>query len=454
MLGLGSNITGGSPVGIVGAPPPAFDYFYESDFATDPLSFAASTQGEVLSSFNGINNVLRVYSPNTFGYIYFLSSNNLLNGKYYKFEITYYAESSSNVSRISVSETGGVYSDVVTSITYDEWVTHTSDAIFFDNGNVTNLLLRISSTGGGQIYISQLNIIDVTGQQPPVSLSPPPGGYYDGALDQSSLSYEGAAAAYSLRLVYSYYDGPAIRVRRASDNTEQDIGFSNGVLDTSTLSTFCSGTDGFVKTWYDQSGNGNDATQTTTANQPKIYDSSTGVITENGKPAMYHDTGSKYLIAATPSGFSGKSQSAFITGLTYRTATNPDFYFAIGDTTASTGTLRGITQEPYLRFSTTVQDYNSYHEDNVQHLYSMVCPGTVTTIDDYDLYRNGSFLTPDSLNGGTVNNIATDFLHIGNNTIENLPFYGLLQELVFYNSDQSSNRSGIETNINDFYTIY
>jgi len=29
-----------------------------------------------------------------------------------------------------------------------------------------------------------------------------------------------------------------------------------------------------------------------------------------------------------------------------------------------------------------------------------------------------------------------------------------VQELIVYGSDQSSNRSGIETNINDFYSIF
>jgi hypothetical protein len=38
-------------------------------------------------------------------------------------------------------------------------------------------------------------------------------------------TYSGAAAAYSLRLLDSSYVGSAIRVRRSSDNTEQDIGF-------------------------------------------------------------------------------------------------------------------------------------------------------------------------------------------------------------------------------------
>jgi hypothetical protein len=98
-------------------------------------------------------------------------------------------------------------------------------------------------------------------------------------------TYSGAAAAYSLRLLRTAYTGSAIRVRRASDNTEQDIGFVSNELDTSALTTFCSGTDGFVETWYDQSGNGYDATQGTAANQPQIV-SSGSVLTENGKPCV------------------------------------------------------------------------------------------------------------------------------------------------------------------------
>ena len=33
-------------------------------------------------------------------------------------------------------------------------------------------------------------------------------------------------------------------------------------------------------------------------------------------------------------------------------------------------------------------------------------------------------------------------------------YLGNMQEFILYNTDQSSNRTGIETNINDFYNIY
>ena len=110
------------------------------------------------------------------------------------------------------------------------------------------------------------------------------GSGFIGLLDE----YSGAAAAYSLRQLSSTSTN-AIRVRRASDNAESDIGFVDNELDTTSLASFCSGTNGFVTTWYDQSGNGNDAEQTTAANQPKIYDSVSGVIEENGKPAVEFD---------------------------------------------------------------------------------------------------------------------------------------------------------------------
>jgi hypothetical protein len=73
---------------------------------------------------------------------------------------------------------------------------------------------------------------------------------------------------YKLRTAYA---GSAFRVRRASDNTETDIGFFGGVIDVASLQDFCGASNGFVVTWYDQSGNGNDVTQATAAAQPQIW---------------------------------------------------------------------------------------------------------------------------------------------------------------------------------------
>ena len=62
-----------------------------------------------------------------------------------------------------------------------------------------------------------------------------PRGGYVGLLDL----FPNAAAAYSLRKLRAAYSGAAVRVRRSSDNTEQDIAFdANGNLDTSSLLSF------------------------------------------------------------------------------------------------------------------------------------------------------------------------------------------------------------------------
>ena len=88
-----------------------------------------------------------------------------------------------------------------------------------------------------------------------------------------------------MRKLSSTYSGDAIVVRRTSDNTTQSIGFVNGELDTASLESFCSGTDGYVTTWYDQSGNGFDISQSTAFKQPKIV-SAGSTITDGTKPSV------------------------------------------------------------------------------------------------------------------------------------------------------------------------
>ena len=99
-------------------------------------------------------------------------------------------------------------------------------------------------------------------------------------------AYGGAHAAYSLRKLNSDYTGYAARVRRDSDGTELDVGFdSDGNLDTAATDAFYDGTNIRIKTWYDQSGNGNDTTQTTSY-RPLIYNN-VGRLEVRGRTALY-----------------------------------------------------------------------------------------------------------------------------------------------------------------------
>lgn len=118
----------------------------------------------------------------------------------------------------------------------------------------------------------------------------------DPILDQLTATSEGA---YSLRLLTADYVGDAIRVRRSSDDTEQDIGFVDGELDTDDLETFVGANSAYITTWYDQSGNGNDAVMATAANQPRIVNAGTIETLTNGKPAIRFIRSSSTRVAAS-----------------------------------------------------------------------------------------------------------------------------------------------------------
>lgn len=80
-----------------------------------------------------------------------------------------------------------------------------------------------------------------------------------------------------------------MQIKRASDNTTQNIGFVSDTLDTGSINTFCSGTTCYVRYWYDQSGNTLDAIgmneSVNNNNLPIIYES--GSVTKcNGRVAI------------------------------------------------------------------------------------------------------------------------------------------------------------------------
>ena len=94
--------------------------------------------------------------------------------------------------------------------------------------------------------------------------------------------------AFGLHRLKLGYRGPLIRVRRASDNVERDIYYDvAGNLNTSDLLSFIGASSGFVTTLYDLSGQGRDATQTTSAQQWRLVNA--GVLetlnTVNNRPA-------------------------------------------------------------------------------------------------------------------------------------------------------------------------
>jgi hypothetical protein len=256
--------------------------------------------------------------------------------------------------------------------------------------------------------------------------------------------YPSAAAAYSLRKLRTAYTGSAIRVRRASDNSEQNIGFVNNVLDTSSLITFCSGTDGFVTTWYDQSGNGYNPTQTTAARQPSIYTNAGGVRLNSGKPALF---------------FSGAYSLQYVS---VNLGSSTTVFIAGQSPTGSTRFLfDGVSSNNRFGLYSVNTTQNSLFTVNNSGSLNEILTTSKTTAGNANIFTALKNSTSSKLfeNGvevasGTLTNDSSTGLTIGANNNFNSAYQNSMNEIIFYNSNQSSNQTGIQNNINSYYGIY
>jgi hypothetical protein len=99
-------------------------------------------------------------------------------------------------------------------------------------------------------------------------------------------------AAYSLRRLRAGYTGPAVKVRRSTDNAESDIGFTvGGDLDVPAVLAFAGSGSAFVSQWHDQGTAAHHAVQAIAAAQPRIVNASL-IVTRGGLPAIQSLAGS------------------------------------------------------------------------------------------------------------------------------------------------------------------
>ena len=246
--------------------------------------------------------------------------------------------------------------------------------------------------------------------------------------------YPGAAAAYSVRKLSSTYSGSAMRVRRTvAPFDEQDIGFNGVDLDEAAIVSFGGSDPLTVSVWYDQSGSSNDASQATATAQPQIYDGA-AVITENGKPAVEFNGTSTEISAPT-------------VGLSVATCfihhTNFD------------ANARMFGQ--FDRFE------NSFLHDTVTGHWAFNNGGinltglsSTTSKLVYVLYDNSGGelgINGATATSGTLGVVASEMdLRIGKRGSSY--WKGTASELIVYDSDESANRTDIETDINDYFSIY
>jgi hypothetical protein len=256
-----------------------------------------------------------------------------------------------------------------------------------------------------------------------------------------------AAAAYSLRSLTGG-DPKVVRVRRdtgggAGDNDEEDFtasGISSGAL----VDFVGSGNDGFVETWYDQSGNGNDAVQATAANQPKIVNAG-ALVADNGIDL----DGSQFLQANSFSGM----------GATVSMITASVHDSGGGGCVSLASSASGTTNFGII-------EGNSVTNVNSRNTTSVTASASVSGATRLSFaLTTGQTSTKSGALGGTLVESTSDYgndftsgeldivligkLRASSGTL----FNGRIREAIIYNTDQTANRTAIEANIANHYNI-
>jgi len=284
--------------------------------------------------------------------------------------------------------------------------------------------------------------------------------------------YPSVYHAFSLRKLKSTYNGACLRVRRttttpSATTTTVDLYFD--VFNTISLNsriTYVSGTattakclgefcaasgfinvDGvdenqsiFVVTWFDQSGNNKNVTQTAASFQPRlvnagnleIINGSVGVrfISANTNALTLNDTSTSYnnmscyvlsnsISATINTSAYGQGHSGVNARLFLPSGTNI-FY-----NTLNTFPIAGITA-------------------NVDRLYELICGASTTSA-----YSNGVISSVPSI---ASLNVTNAYIRIGTNGTPSVYLNGHIKEVIAFVGTPS--RTGIESNINTYYSIY
>ena len=186
-----------------------------------------------------------------------------------------------------------------------------------------------------------------------------------------------------------------------------------------------------VQTWYDQSGSGNNATQDTSGDQPKIAEA--GALLADGIDFDGADDKLNFT-ALSASDLSIFSVVTFDSVAGQERIIGPQSGanegFGIGNATTGFFRASGTANGPSL---------NATISADTATLYSLIRASNTGTFFT-DSTASATFSNSDTFAGASIGGASN-------------PVDGSLKEIIIYTSDQTANRSGIESNIADHYGI-
>lgn len=244
--------------------------------------------------------------------------------------------------------------------------------------------------------------------------------------------FPNASIAYSLRKLRSSYTGSCIRVIRASDSTELDIGFVNGILDTNTIIQFCGTSVGSISTWYDQSGNNRNLT--IPGVKPVIYQGST-FPTMNRLPAVSFSGSFDHRVSLS---FSNNVQAFYVANIT----TAGGYLYAHN----GSGNLMYLACNS-ISFSLETSTFGRSYQ-NINAIYHFDCFNRVAYVNgstEAAIRDTGAVSSSPNfklMGGDTNGNGSTDWWNVSTS--------GLLQEVIWYTT-LNPYRNQIVQLMNNYY---
>lgn len=268
-------------------------------------------------------------------------------------------------------------------------------------------------------------------------------------------THSGATMAFSVRRLNTLYTGPAMRVRRESDDQELDIPFTTaGDLNTDILEEFCEGTHGWVKVWRDQSGNGYDAIEETHSKQPQIVDN--GVIKRNsdGEICIFFETSERKFEDIGPE-LDTAPHSAFVLAERYpgsnEYSNDRRGIYGFGD----------AANEPHLQYEHFElgfwETYLAYIWIGNGVMYSAINSHTQLS-DEPRLFANRYSGTSLELHIGGIQRRVHPITRSSRGKISlahrNHSDINMSEFVLYTSFKPDSTREAIETNINDYYGLW
>jgi len=273
------------------------------------------------------------------------------------------------------------------------------------------------------------------------------------SVNMKVFNFQLADFMVSVRKINPVYNGPCLKVRRDSDNAEQDIYFTNsGNLDLNSLLAFTGAANAFVSKWYDQSLNAYHVEQANPSLQPQLVSAGTVLISDNGLPMLTFSDDSLENIDLRIS----QAYTLMTVLATNVAAQDEPTNYILSQGTFATGKIKGL----FLENDNDLAAANGFSSQSVvpsnlalnssyllEYVYNQTTLASRIFLDS--VQRSTTFLA-------AATGTDTQPFVIGKNSSANNSFASMnVQEIRVYNRTLADTfRQSLETNINNYFTLF